>query len=139
MGCQHTIVKFASQHVEPLVFNASRMILSTVALGTLALIESRFIQQPAHRFNVGRFVVFALVSGLLYPLMFMWGIDRTTAGNTALLLSSMPLWTAIISALFLHERLPPVTWIAFWYRVCRHGDCGRGWWQSTFFERQPGR
>ncbi len=95
------------------MFNACRMILSTIALGILAGVETRFVKQPADRFTFSRFVVFALVSGLFYPLMFMWGIDRTTAGNTALLLSSMPIWTAIISALFLHERLPPVTWIAF--------------------------
>lgn len=112
-GANIPVVKFASGHVEPLVFNATRMILSTIALGTLALIETRFVKQPADRFKVSRFIVFALVSGLFYPLMFMWGIDRTTAGNTALLLSSMPLWTAIISAVFLHERLPPVTWVAF--------------------------
>lgn len=112
-GANIPVVKFASGHVEPLVFNASRMVLSTVALGILAAIEMRFVKQPAQRFTKSRFVVFALISGLFYPLTFMWGIERTTAGNTALLLSSMPLWTAIISALFLHERLPPSTWIAF--------------------------
>ncbi len=112
-GANIPVVKFASGHVEPLVFNATRVVLSSIALGALATIETRFVQQPAERLSLPRFVVFALVSGLFYPLMFMWGIDRTTAGNTALLLSSMPLWTAIISAFFLRERLPPVTWFAF--------------------------
>lgn len=112
-GANIPVVKFASGHVEPLVFNATRMVLSTLALGLLAAIEMRFVQQPDKRFTISRYVIFALVSGLFYPLTFMWGIERTTAGNTALLLSSMPLWTAIISAIFLHERLPRVTWIAF--------------------------
>ncbi len=112
-GANIPVVKFASSQIEPLVFNAVRMVLSTLALGTLAAIEAGWVKQPAQRFGVSRFINFALVSGLLYPLMFMWGIERTTAGNTALLLSSMPLWTAIISAVFLRERLPPLTWIAF--------------------------
>ena len=112
-GANIPVVKFASGHVEPLVFNATRVVLSTVVMGLLAAIESRFVKQPAERFNMRRFIVFALASGLFYPLMFMWGIDRTTAGNTALLLSSMPLWTAIISGFFLKERLPPLAWGAF--------------------------
>lgn len=112
-GANIPVVKFASGQMEPLVFNACRMVLSTLALGTLAAIESRFVAQPSQRFSASRFVIFALISGLFYPLMFMWGIERTTAGNTALLLSSMPLWTATISAFFLKERLPPVTWVAF--------------------------
>ena len=111
-GANIPVVKFASGQIEPLVFNACRMVLSTVAMGLLAAIEMRLVKQPASRFTLSRFVVFALVSSLFYPLTFMWGIERTTAGNTALLLSSMPLWTAMISALFLRERLPPVTWIA---------------------------
>ncbi len=34
-----------------------------------------------------------------------------TAGNTALLLATMPMWTAVISYLFIHERLSRITWI----------------------------
>ncbi len=40
----------------------------------------------------------------------MWGIERTTAGNTALLLSTMPLWTASYLRSFIGERLPLLTW-----------------------------
>lgn len=111
-GVNIPVVKYATGDVEPLVFNAVRMCFSTVVLSAFALIESRWVDQPAARFSRMRFVVFALVSGLFYPLMFMFGIDHTTAGNTALLLSSMPLWTAVISALFIGERLPLLSWMA---------------------------
>lgn len=111
-GINIPVVKFVTAYIDPLVFNAARMVLSTVVLGILALVESKWVAQPAERFCGWRFVIFALVSSLWYPLMFMWGIDRTTAGNTALLLSSMPLWTAMISAFFIRERLPWITWVA---------------------------
>lgn len=111
-GINIPVVKFATGSIDPLVFNAARMVLSTLVLGALAWIESRYIAQRAKRFSVRRFVLFALITGLWYPLMFMWGIDFTTAGNTALLLSSMPLWTAIISAFFVGERLPFLVWVA---------------------------
>ena len=111
-GINIPVVKYATGDLDPLVFNATRMCLSTVVLGAFALVESRWVGQPAERFSKSRFVIFALVSGLWYPLMFMYGIDRTTAGNTALLLSSMPLWTAVVSALFIRERLPLLSWVA---------------------------
>lgn len=109
-GINIPVVKSATQHIDPIVFNALRMVLSTIVLGAFAWLEARWKDQPANGFSRSRFIVFALVSGLVYPLMFMYGIDYTTAGNTALLLSSMPLWTAVISAIFIRERLPMLTW-----------------------------
>lgn len=111
-GMNIPVVKFATQTIEPLVFNATRMVLSTIVLGLLAWLESFWVKQPTARMSLSRFFIFAMVSGLAYPLVFMFGIDRTTAGNTALLLSSMPLWTALISAFFIGERLPLLTWLA---------------------------
>lgn len=111
-GINIPVVKYATREIEPLVFNASRMVLSTIVLALMALVESRWLEQPAARFSKSRFIMFALISGLWYPLLFMIGIDYTTAGNTALLLSSMPLWTAVISAVFIRERLPRLSWLA---------------------------
>lgn len=111
-GINIPVVKFATLEIDPIVFNAMRVALSTVVLGLFALLESSWIEQPTARLSKLRFIIFALLSGFLYPLVFMFGIDNTTAGNTALLLSSMPLWTALISAVFIGERLPMLSWIA---------------------------
>ena len=111
-GINIPVVKFATRDIDPIVFNAARVCLSTVVLALFALAESRWVEQPAARLMKSRFILFALISGFVYPLVFMFGIDRTTAGNTALLLSSMPLWTAVISAVFIRERLPLLSWLA---------------------------
>lgn len=63
------------------------------------------------RSYIPRILLFSMFSGLLYPLAFMFGIDRTTSGNTALLLASMPMWTALLSRFVLAERLNRITWI----------------------------
>lgn len=141
-GINIPVVKFATQHMDAMTFNALRMILSTLTLGICWQCEvwwsrrntasesdigsqespktaiHQAVQQAAReqavtkpRFIGWRIVGFALLSGLLYPLAFMEGIDRTTAGNTALLLASMPMWTALLSRLVYAERLSRLTWI----------------------------
>jgi len=110
-GTNIPLVKNAMSSVDSWVFNFSRLALATVVLGVLALLERRYRSTKIKRFSVGRFLVFSLLSGFFYQFLFFKGITATTAGNTALLLSSMPMWTAILSFLFLSERLPKVTWV----------------------------
>jgi drug/metabolite transporter (DMT)-like permease len=117
-GINIPVVKYASSQMDGLAFNASRMVLSTVTLGLLAWLESRVVSQPGGRRSWKLLLVFSLVSGVVYPLAFMLGIDRTTSGNTALLLASMPMWTAVLSALFIKERLPVLTWTALSITFC---------------------
>lgn len=112
-GANIPVVKFATQeqYVVPLVFNAVRMIFSALALVFLAWLESRRRPLALSGAPWGRILLFTLVSGLIYPLLFMFGIERTTAANTALLLSSMPMWTAVFSRFAYGEKLPGITWI----------------------------
>jgi drug/metabolite transporter (DMT)-like permease len=110
-GINIPIVKFATDRVDPLVFNAVRMALSTVTLGLFALNEWWAVPGRRAQLSWWRFFAFVLTSSLIYPLLFMWGIDATTAGNTALLMSSMPMWTALLSLVFIRERLPAGTWM----------------------------
>lgn len=122
-GINIPVVKFATRFMDPLAFNASRMILSTATLALFAWIEARrqkwsFVPFSSPQVDNTRVIIFALCSGLLYPLLFMFGIHRTTAGNTALLLSSMPMWTALLSLAFLHERLRWVTWLGLLITFC---------------------
>lgn len=133
-GINIPVVKFATQHMDAMTFNALRMILSTLTLGLCwrcevwwsrrhplptQVVGSKASAKPAEheresekpRFIGWRILGFAMLSGFLYPLAFMEGIDRTTAGNTALLLASMPMWTALLSRLVYAERLSRLTWI----------------------------
>jgi drug/metabolite transporter (DMT)-like permease len=119
-GANLLVIKWIVRDHDPFVFNAVRMLLSGWMLGVCAGIELRVRKRdtagesPSEPAGSGwlrgwTFRGFALLSGLLYPLTFMSGMQETTAGNTALLLSSMPMWTALLSALFLRERLPRIT------------------------------
>jgi drug/metabolite transporter (DMT)-like permease len=110
-GVNIPVVKFATSNVDAMVFNAIRMLFSVAALAALAWFESRHRPVDWKKIPWARVIIFSIFSGVIYQTLFMLGIKQTTAANTALLMASMPMWTAIISLLFIGERLPAITWI----------------------------
>jgi drug/metabolite transporter (DMT)-like permease len=127
-GINIPVVKFATLHVDALTFNAIRMVLSTITLGLCCAVEQKMLAgetlgqvgkermpletvAPGRPLSMAIVVLFCLLSGLLYPLAFMHGIHRTTAANTALLLASMPMWTALLSSAFLGEKIKAGAWL----------------------------
>ncbi len=110
-GINIPVFKFAMSLLNPWVFNAIRLVFATIALGVCVAIENRVVGAKTAAVPWRRVLLFSCMSGLVYQLVFVMGIHRTTAGNTALLLSSMPMWTAVISFFFIGERLPRITWV----------------------------
>ncbi|GAB5403340.1 MAG: DMT family transporter [Aureliella sp.] len=116
-GINIIVFKYAIVDLSPWLFNGIRLVFATIALGLLVWLESRFAkardsgnEREKLRLSYLRLASFCLLSGVAYMLMFVRGIELTTAGNTALLLASMPMWTAVLSFLFLSERLGIATW-----------------------------
>jgi drug/metabolite transporter (DMT)-like permease len=112
-GANILVFKHFTHELNPWVFNAVRLVFAAVTLGLLAAAETLFLPRESRDSAVDwkRVTLFAFLSGFLYLVIFVKAIDLTTAGNTALILASMPMWTAILSRLFLHERLRRITWI----------------------------
>lgn len=104
-GLNIPIMKHALRSMDALSFNAARLTLSVVALAVSLAWENHRSRKPPQTASWGSVILFAILSGYVYQVCFLLGIDRSTAGNTALIISSMPLWTAIMTYLFLHERL----------------------------------
>ena len=111
-GANLLVFKSVISDFSPWVFNALRLVFATITLGILAAGEAWLVAPTEAREPVRwwRVALFAFLSGFAYLVVFVKGIDLTTAGNTALILASMPMWTAILSFIFLRERLPRVTW-----------------------------
>lgn len=117
-GVNMAVMKLGMNEVDPFVFNAFRLSLSGLVLGVCACLEHRArpAQHPGYpadsRTQRERFIRtwatiagFGLLTGGLYQILFAVGMDYTTAGNTALIMSSMPMWIAMLSFLLLHEKL----------------------------------
>jgi drug/metabolite transporter (DMT)-like permease len=110
-GINILVFKHGIQEVNPWVFNALRLLFATAALGVLVWIESHLRPVPKRAFSKLKVFIFAMLTGFIYLLCFVRGVSLTTAGNTALIMSAMPMWTALLSFVFLKERLPGVTWL----------------------------
>ena len=106
-GVNMAVMKLALQEMDLFVFNALRLTLSAIVLGMFAWWERRRGRKSSiHTVRDWVLVVvFALLVGGLYQMVFAIGISRTTAGNTALIMSSMPMWTALLAFAILRERL----------------------------------
>ena len=103
------VMKLAINQLDPFVFNALRLTLSAGVLGACAWVEQKRRPRLEPQRSSWRrrltVVAFCLMTGGAYQIVFALGMARTTAGNTALIMSSMPMWTALLSGILLRERL----------------------------------
>lgn len=112
-GINILVFKYAAVSADAFAFNALRLILALATLILLTVAELLIwpASKPQTTIPWGRVFFFSLLNGLLYLLLFVKALPLTTAGNIALILASLPMWTALLSKFFYRERLPAITWI----------------------------
>jgi drug/metabolite transporter (DMT)-like permease len=94
-GFHFVIMKDALGDIAPLTFNALRFSVGAPAILIIMLSNPDLRHVP--RDEIVPLVLTSLFGPVLYQVLFASGLDRTTATNTALLLATMPTWTATIS------------------------------------------
>lgn len=101
------LAKLGLQGLDVFVFNSIRYVTAFAVL--LVILRSRTVWigiRPEDRFLLLRW---AVIASVVYQIVYILGLSLTTAGNTAVLLSTSPLWTAAISARMFGERLGRAT------------------------------
>jgi drug/metabolite transporter (DMT)-like permease len=102
-GANFAFIKAAVLEIPPLAFAALRFTLASVILAALVKRREGNLRWPA---GTGwRLVALGLIGNTAYQTLFMLGIARTTAGNSALMIAPTPAFIAIIAALTGVERL----------------------------------
>ncbi|HEY5939796.1 MAG TPA: DMT family transporter, partial [Gemmatimonadales bacterium] len=102
-GFNFSITKSAFDQLPPLAFTAIRFAISSVLLWLVL----RVVEGPA-RLPPGamkRLVLLGLVGNTFYQLAFMLGLSRTTASNSALILSTVPTVVAVFAGVLGLERI----------------------------------
>ncbi len=112
-GANIPIMKLALGEMQPLAFNAARLTVSALFLAAMVAWERRNASgapTTARPTRWGHVLAVGLLGSFFYQLVFIRGIDRTTAGNTALIISSSPIWTALIARMAGTERIALGAW-----------------------------
>src|SRR5206468_720243 len=107
-GVNFPIVKIAFREMTPMVFNALRFGSATVLL----LAVSWRTREPLPPRAVWPGLVgLGIIGHAIYQISFINGLALTTAGNSALILSMVPLFIAALTSLLRMDRVAPRTWI----------------------------
>jgi len=104
-----SVIKAALAELPPLAFNALRFPLAALVVVAALWWQGKLrLPRPEHRLRI---VGLGVVANVIYQLLFIFGMDRTRAGNASLLLAGTPILTALFSAWAGHERLDGRVWL----------------------------
>jgi drug/metabolite transporter (DMT)-like permease len=102
-GLNFSITKLAIAQMPPLAFTAVRF---ATASGLLWLIlRASEGPRPVTGPVLLRLVVLGVLGNTLYQLVFIVGLARTTASNSALILAMMPMTVAVIAGVLGYEQI----------------------------------
>ena len=108
-GLNFVVVKYALLEMEPLAFNGLRFLLGS---GFMALTTYLWEGDlSVKRRDVGRFLITGIVGNTIYQILFIYGLNYTTAGNSSLLVATNPIFVALISGLLRLEKISKGMWL----------------------------
>jgi len=116
-GVNIPVMKGALSELHPFAFSFLRLTLSVAFLGCMDAWERRRHRHrdahaPAERTVSWRMILLLGVMGsLVYQVLFLVGMNDTTASNTGLLVATVPLWTAVIASLSGIDRIRSSAWV----------------------------
>ena len=106
------LVKFGLSGLDTLVFNSLRFLIAGTILVILYFVRSSWKAVP--RKDWLRLIGLAILAHVLYQLAYIFGIKNTTVGNSAIILSTSPLWTVFLNSLIHGEKVPRQAWGGTW-------------------------
>jgi drug/metabolite transporter (DMT)-like permease len=112
----YPISKYGITGLDIYVFNSVRFVVAAGILGTAMFLRSRWT--PLDHADWTALVRAGFVGNVLYQVAFIVGLSMTTAGNSAILLATAPLWTIFITARLHGERILPQLWLGMGISLC---------------------
>ena len=94
--------------------NFFRLTSSLLTLGVIGWYRSRGksrSRMQALRLRPVPILALGLLGYFVYQVSFIVGMDHTAAGSAAIIMASVPVWSALIGHGFRYERLPRTAWV----------------------------
>jgi drug/metabolite transporter (DMT)-like permease len=107
-GVNFPIMKITLREMSPMVFNALRFSGATVLLWAVGAGGN---SPPVPRAAWSGIVALGLLGNAVYQIAFIQGLVRTTADNSSLIFTMVPLFVAGLSLALRIDRVSPRTWV----------------------------
>lgn len=93
-GVNFSVVKYATETMEPLAFTGIRVALAAVVLLIVSFARGRKFPE---RKDILALIALGMLGNGFYQILFVEGVARTKAGNAALIVAATPALIAIVS------------------------------------------
>ncbi len=103
-----SFVKIALRELSPLGFNGIRLLFASVVLFLILVLSGESFMVDKKTF--WKLVFLGLIGNTAYQMLFIHGINLTTASNSAIIIAMTPVFIALLSSLMKHERVHPAAW-----------------------------
>jgi drug/metabolite transporter (DMT)-like permease len=111
---QFTCIKLVQDQVGSLFTVWGPMTLATIMLYPLVKLEVKSGEPKDKRSSdILIFLLLAVVGVFPGQVLITWGTRMSLASNAALLMLTLPVSTAFLAFLFLHEKMTPIRWVSF--------------------------
>lgn len=107
-GYNWVLVKQALEYAAPFTFAALRSVGSTLAMFAVLIL----LRRPLKLVAPMKTFWFGLFNCGLFLLFQNWAMVEGGAGKTSVLVFTMPIWTLLLSWIFLRERVRGAQWLA---------------------------
>lgn len=104
-----SFIKIALAEFSPLAFNGIRMAFASVILILFLFTTKQGLKVP--RKDIGKLLVLGIIGNTVYQLLFIHGIDLTTASNTSIIMAMTPASVALLSSLCKQEKIHWAAWL----------------------------
>jgi drug/metabolite transporter (DMT)-like permease len=104
-----SFIKIALREFTPLGFNGIRLTLASLFLLLFLFVRKEGL--PMNRADLWKLVFLGVVGNTVYQLLFIHGLNQTTASNTAIIIALTPIFIALLSIWMKHERLGWSAWL----------------------------
>lgn len=108
-GINPTAIKLALNEFNPMIFNSLRFSISALlSWGMLGLTSQKLLPEKK---DILSLALLGFIGHTAYQVLFICGINLTTAANTSLLLATIPVWVAALGAVTKEEVAGTLTWL----------------------------
>ncbi len=104
-GMNFSVMKVMYRYFHPIAFNAVRFILCSAALFLVMKLRGQSLD--IDRRDLRGILWLGFLSNALYQFFFVLGLERTRAGNGALMMAMSPVFAYLIGVLMKRERFIP--------------------------------